>query len=90
MWNLSAVFPMIYHGFYKEPIHWIGTAVEEGVNSLKGKYPLYAGLYLPDFKNLNELEHAIALAKTKGAAGISLFGETEFDTQTINLLRKLH
>ncbi|WP_149913063.1 family 10 glycosylhydrolase [Sphingobacterium cavernae] len=90
IWNLSAVFPMIYHGFYKEPIHWIGTAVEEGVNALKGKYPLYAGLYLPDFKNLNELEQAIALAKAKGAAGISLFGETEFDTQTINLLRKLH
>ena len=89
MWNLSAVFPMIYHGFYKEPIHWIGTAVEEGINSLKGKYPLYAGLYLPDFKNLIELEQAIKLVKIKGAAGVSLFGETEFDAQTIKLLQKL-
>lgn len=88
-WNLSAVFPMIYHGFYKEPIHWIGTAVEEGVNALKGKYPLYAGLYLPDFKNLDELEQAIRLSKTKGAAGISLFGESDFDTQTIKLLQKM-
>lgn len=88
-WNLSAVFPMIYHGFYKEPIHWIGTAVDEGVASLKGKYPLYAGLYLPDFLDLQELEQGILLAKKNGAAGISLFGESEFDEQTISLLKRL-
>ena len=88
-WNLSAVFPMIYHGFYKEPIHWIGTAVEEGVNSLNGKFPLYAGLYLPDFHSHTELEQAILLAKKKGAAGISLFGEKEFDSDTIKLLQKI-
>lgn len=88
-WNLSAVFPMIYHGFYKEPIHWIGTAVSEGVTALNNKYPLYAGLYLPDFKNLLELKESIILAKENGAAGISLFGETEFDTATIQLLREL-
>lgn len=88
-WNLSGVFPMIYHGFYKEPIHWIGTAVAEGVQSLKGKYPLYAGLYLPDFKNLDEVRSAIQLAKDNGAAGASLFGESDFDAETIKLLRSL-
>lgn len=88
-WNLSAVFPMIYHGFYKEPIHWIGTAVDEGVTSLKGKYPLYAGLYLPDFHNLQELQEGIQIAKKNGAAGVSLFGESEFDKQTIALLKSL-
>lgn len=88
-WNLTAVFPMIYHGFYKEPVHWIGTAVQEGVQALNGKYPLYAGLYLPDFKNLDELQEGIILAKRNGAAGISLFGEREFDTPTVKLLRSL-
>ncbi|MCI0922221.1 family 10 glycosylhydrolase [Sphingobacterium rhinopitheci] len=88
-WNLSAVFPMIYHGFYKEPIHWIGTAVDEGVHALQGKYPLYAGLYLPDFKSLDELKEGILIAKKNGAAGISLFGEKEFDPQTISLLKSL-
>lgn len=88
-WNLSGVFPMIYHGFYKEPIHWIGTAVAEGVQGLHGRFPLYAGLYLPDFKNLHELKEAITLAKDNGAAGVSLFGESEFDAQTIKLLQSL-
>lgn len=88
-WDLTAVFPMIYHGFYKEPIHWIGTAVDEGVQAINGKYPLYAGLYLPDFKNLGELEQGILLAKKNGAAGVSLFGESEFDPQTIAVLKKL-
>lgn len=88
-WNLTAAFPMIYHGFYKEPVSWIGTAVEEGVQALRGKYPLYAGLYLPDFKNSQELKQGIILAKKNGAAGVSLFGEKEFDTETIKLLRDL-
>lgn len=88
-WNLSGVFPMIYHGFHKEPVQWIGTAVAEGVQAVHGRYPLYAGLYLPDFKNLQELKTGILLAKANGAAGISLFGETDFDPATIALLRSV-
>jgi len=88
-WNLTAVFPMIYHGFYLEPVQWIGTAVAEGVQALNGKYPLYAGLYLPDFKNLTELQEGIIQAKNNGAAGISLFGEREFDPQTIAMLKSI-
>lgn len=88
-WDLSAVFPMIYHGFYREPVHWIGQAVAEGVHALQRKYPLYAGLYLPDFADIGELRQGISLAKTNGAAGVSLFGETEFDSETISLLRSL-
>lgn len=86
-WNLSGVFPMIYHGFYKEPVHWIGTATAEGVEALRGKFPLYSGLYLPDFKSLEELKQGIRLAKDNGAAGVSLFGEKDFDAATIELLR---
>jgi len=65
---------MIYHGFYKEPVEWIGDAVTEGVNALNGKFPLYAGLYLPDFKSNDELEMGMKYALQNGAKGISLFG----------------
>jgi len=78
-WNLSGVCPMIYHGFYKEGISWIGDAVTEGVNTLKGKFPLYAGLYLPDFRNIAELQEGMKLALEKGAKGISLFGDVTED-----------
>ena len=73
-WNLNAVYPMIYHGFYKEPVAWIGDAVQEGVFNLHNKFPLYAGLYLPDFKSPAEVEEGMRLALQKGAAGISIFG----------------
>ena len=73
-WNLNAICPMIYHGFYKEDVAWIGSAVEEGVTALHGKFPLYAGLYLPDFKNMDEVKSGITHALTNGAAGVSLFG----------------
>ena len=73
-WNLNGICPMIYHGFYKEDVAWIGNAVEEGVNALKKKFPLYAGLYLPDFKNAAEVQQGMEYALKNGAAGISLFG----------------
>jgi hypothetical protein len=74
-WKINGVCPMIYHGFYKENVSWIGTAVAEGVKALQGKFPLYAGLYLPDFKNDEELGQGISNALVNGAEGVSLFGE---------------
>jgi uncharacterized lipoprotein YddW (UPF0748 family) len=73
-WDMDAIYPMIYHGFYKEPVAWIGDAVQEGVQALHGKFPLYAGLYIPDFKSNDELKEGIRLAKQQGAAGVSIFG----------------
>ena len=78
-WNLDGICPMIYHGFYKESVAWIGDAVTEGVKALRQKFPLYAGLYLPDFKNTAEVKQGIAYALQKGAAGISLFGNVTED-----------
>ena len=66
---------MIYHGFYQEEVKWIGEAVKEGVHFLNGKFPLYAGIYLPDFKgNMEDLAAGMGHAMKNGAAGISLFG----------------
>lgn len=74
-WNLSAVFPMTYHAFYKEEISWVADAVREGIHGLAGRFPLYAGLYLPDFKSDDELGGAIGFALKGGAAGVSLYGD---------------
>jgi len=76
-WKLSGVCPMIYHGFYKEPVEWIGDAVAEGVRFLDGRFPLYAGLYLPDFKSPDEIQLGMQYALKNGAKGISLFGKVD-------------
>ena len=76
-WNLDAVCPMIYHGFYKEQVRWIGDAVEEGIHFLNGKFPLYAGLFLPDFNSIDDLEEGIKLAINNGASGVSIFGKVD-------------
>ncbi|MCC9137877.1 family 10 glycosylhydrolase [Pontibacter silvestris] len=78
-WNLTGVCPMIYHGFYKEDVRWIGDAVTEGVHFLAGRFPLYAGLFLPDFKSNLELQQGMEYALQNGASGISLFGEVTDD-----------
>lgn len=74
-WKLDAVCPMIYHGFYKEKVSWIGDAVQEGVHFLAGKFPLYAGLYLSDFKSDDEIRQGIQYALKNGAVGVSFFGD---------------
>ena len=74
-WNLTGICPMIYHGFYKEPVAWIGDAVAEGVKALDSRFPLYAGLYLPDFKDTKEVQAGMEYALRNGAKGISLFGD---------------
>ncbi|MCW0481297.1 family 10 glycosylhydrolase [Gaoshiqia sediminis] len=76
-WNLDGVCPMIYHGFYREQPAWIGAAVAEGVRFLCGRFPLYAGLFLPDFKSDTELTEGIQAALKSGAAGISFFGKVD-------------
>ena len=85
-WKLDGVCPMIYHGFYKEAVSWIGDAVAEGVHFLAGSFPLYAGLYLSDFQNDDEIRQGIQYAIKNGAAGISLFG----DVTKGNVLNILH
>jgi len=78
-WNLTGICPMIYHGFYKEPVAWIGDAVTEGVKALDGRFPLYAGIYLPDFKDNKEVQAGMEYALRNGAKGISVFGEVTAD-----------
>ena len=70
-WNLDVVFPMLYHNFYRQNINWIGFSAEQGIRSVD--CPLVAGLYMPGFKNAEELERAIYLVHEKGAAGVSFF-----------------
>lgn len=85
-WNLDGVCPMIYHGFYREQPAWIGMAVAEGVRFLCGRFPLYAGLFLPDFKSEAELTEGIQAALKNGAAGISFFGKV--DERVLAVLRR--
>ena len=82
-WNLDGICPMIYHGFYKESVSWIGDAVKEGVNGLCGRVPLYAGLFLSDFKSDEEIHQGITISLQNGASGIVFFGNVDGRVLTI-------
>lgn len=70
---IDAVCPMVYHSFYDEQPAWIKTAVKEGVDFMDGKKPLYAGLFLEGFKNIEELKEGVKMAIEGGANGVSLY-----------------
>lgn len=82
-WPLDAVFPMLYHGFYQEPPKWIGLAAQDGLRVLQGKFPMYAGIYLPDFNNSAEIETGIRSALESGVRGVSIFGRVEDQVLTL-------
>jgi uncharacterized lipoprotein YddW (UPF0748 family) len=87
-WNLDGVFPMTYNKFYQEDIQWIGDAVKEGIHFLHGKFPLYAGLYLPDFNNdPQQIKAAIKVSLDNSAAGVSFFGDV--NTVVLNALTEV-
>ncbi len=72
VWKLDAVFPMIYHNAYDEPISWIRTATEEDVRALHGRMKLFSGIFVPKLPG-EDLKKGITEALKGGADGVSLF-----------------
>jgi len=71
-WPLDAVFPMIYHEFYNQPVEWVAPAVREGVRALPNDRALHAGLHVPGLQPY-ELGQSVRLARAQGAAGVALY-----------------
>lgn len=86
-WKIDAFFPMNYNDFYQEGASWVGKVTKEEVKSVKGKIPIYSGLFIckdwrnkekiidPEHSGLlpSEIEKAVIGSMKAGAAGISLF-----------------
>ncbi len=71
-WPLDAVLPMVYNWFYEQDVDWIEPTVREGVTALGGRFPLYAGLYIPELSP-DMLAEATRRALAGGAHGIVVF-----------------
>ncbi|MFI5386318.1 MAG: Tat pathway signal protein [Fimbriimonadales bacterium] len=71
-WPLDFAAPMLYHGYYEEPVEWVGDCVLEDVQA--ARFPIVAGLYMPDMKTADEFRRGLEAAKKNGASGICLFG----------------
>lgn len=71
-WNLDAVLPMLYNGFYNKGLPWIKEETERGIEQLRGNIPVYSGLFVPAM-DPETLEKAIEVSLDGGAGGVSLF-----------------
>jgi hypothetical protein len=89
-WPLDGFYPMLYNGFYNEPVSWIADGVRAGRTALTASRPLVAGLYLPDLPPA-ALGEAARGALTAGAEGLSLFemdGATDAHLREVAALRR--
>jgi hypothetical protein len=87
-WPVDAVFPMLYHNFYQEDVDWIGRGTREGVVALKGRVPLYSGLFLPRL-DPSELSRAVALSREAGASGVALFSLNSLTDARLSALARV-
>lgn len=71
-WNLDAVLPMLYHGFYNKGIDWLKDETAKEVKSLNDRIPLYSGLFIPQLSPA-DLKKAVEASVSGGAKGVSLF-----------------
>jgi len=71
-WPLDAAFPMLYHAFHAEPVEWIGRSVREDRAAIHARFPIYAGLHVPDLPP-DDLARAMSDSLRAGAAGVSLY-----------------
>jgi len=87
-WDLDMVFPMIYHSFYREDVDWIGTATGEGVQALKGEFPLYSGLFIPALTP-DEMARAIETSLDNGAGGVTFFAERSLTRKHRKIIKSM-
>lgn len=77
-WKTDELMPMMYNGFYKEPVTWVADATKQGVSALHGSNNqlgaklLHSGVYIPDLTP-DEMETATKLALANGASGVVYF-----------------
>ena len=68
--KLDAFFPMLYSSFYEAGPDFVSKYTEEAVRTVKA--PVYSGLYV-DPMSATDFTRSIEVARTAGAAGVSLF-----------------
>ncbi|QZE12901.1 hypothetical protein K4L44_09905 [Halosquirtibacter laminarini] len=85
--KIDAVCPMIYNGFYNEPISWIGKCVKEDVETMEVKKPVMAGVYVPDMKDPKKMDEAISQALDNGAKGVVFFNIPDLSEEHLALIK---
>jgi uncharacterized lipoprotein YddW (UPF0748 family) len=71
-WHLDGFLPMLYHNFYNRDIDFITEHTQKAVARLKGKIPVYSGLFVPSITPEN-LKNAIKSGISGGSSGTSFF-----------------
>ncbi len=87
-WALDAYYPMNYNSFYQEGIDWVEQSCVEGVEALKGRAPLYSGLFMPAFATTDEFRQAIQASKNGGASGVCIFTPYEMNDEHWAILKE--
>ena len=87
-WNLDLVLPMLYQNFYDENLNWIGFSLRQGLREIHGRFPLYAGLYIPSLSP-EKLKEAVEISKKNGATGVSLFDISALTDEHLKVIKEL-
>ena len=85
--QIDAVFPMIYNGFYNEGVNWIGECVKEGIETMEYKKDLYAGVMVNNIAEPEQFSKAIKSALDNGANGVVFFAAGNLTDEHFRIIK---
>ncbi|MDA3885516.1 MAG: family 10 glycosylhydrolase [Candidatus Delongbacteria bacterium] len=87
-WNIDGAFPMLYNQFYNEDSVWIADSVKECIEDSEDKFPVFAGIYIPELQ-MTEFNEAITYSINSGATGVSLFPSDKITKEHFDVINKI-
>lgn len=85
--EIDAVFPMIYNGFYNKETGWIGKCVKEGIETMEYKKDLYAGLFVHHIEEPDTFIAAVKSALDNGGKGIVFFSARNLTGEHLEIIK---
>ena len=90
-WNLDIACPMTYHRDQDMNVNWIGFAIEQGMQEVKGRFPLFPGILTGHFGgHLDDFKNAILLVHEKGARGVNFFDAKSLKPEYLAVIKELN
>lgn len=86
--ELDAVFPMLYNGFYNKEVEWIGQCVKEGITSMEYKKDLYAGIMIRHIQEPDQFKIVIKSVLDNGAKGVVFFSARNLTDEHLKIIKE--
>ena len=86
--DLDFAFPMTYMSFYNKDTQWILDCVRESRQAIDDRFPIFPGLFLPDFTP-GEFQRLLPDLLKVNPRGFCLFSHNDFSKEHQRVVKEI-